>query len=168
MPRLMLGILATVFGLVTLPFNTQATTNIPAGWEFKPHIKGRGLEAHSDQIGTLSEIAPHSQFLTVPVISRRAVGISERTGSAQLIRLESEVNAVMHREKSKPGYASKKIVGERGVFEAEYGTSGKGMTWVYASTIGDSVIVLVGVSREKKPAKTAREGFFKMARAFSP
>ncbi len=157
-----------VVTILALPLLTQAGANTPEGWEFKTHFKGRGLEAHADQIGTLHELAPHSKFLSVPVISRRAVGISERTGSAQLIRLESEVNAVMHREKSKPRYTSKKIVGERGVFEAEYGTPGQGFTWVYASTIGDSVIVLVGVSREKKPAKSAREEFFKMARAFSP
>lgn len=154
--------------LCALPSLATALQAIPEGWFFTPHTQGKTLQAHTDQIGTLNQLEPNSTFVSVPVISRRAVGISERTGSAQLIRLEAEVNAVMHREKSKPRSVSKKIVNERGVYEAEYGRSGKGFTWVYASTIGDTVVVLIGVSREMKPAKSARDDFFKMARAFSP
>lgn len=160
--------LISTLTLLVLPLFANSASQIPEGWEFKAHVKGSTIEAHADQIGTLRENVSNSKLLSIPVISRRAVGISERTGSAQLIRLEAEVNAVMHRETSKPRGVSKKIVNERGVYEAEYGVPGKGSTWVYASTSGDAVIILVAESRETKPAKSVRESFFKMAREFSP
>ena len=141
----------------------------PVGdWRFEPIAKDAILKSHNDQIGTLNETKDRSNFVTVPVIVRKSVGLSMRPASAQLIRLEAEVNSIMHREKSKPVQTSKRAVGERGTFEATYGKVGKGFTWVYATVRNDAVLLLIGVSRSSKPPKTAGEEFFKMAREFTP
>ncbi len=151
--------------LAVFAFSTSAQC---AEWRFEATAEGAILKTHVDQVGILNEIKNESNFMTVPVVVRKSNGLSDRPASAQLIRLEAEVNSIMHREKSKPVQVSKRAVGERGTFEATYGKSGKGFTWVFATVRDNTVLLLIGVSRSSKPPKGAGEEFFKMAREFIP
>lgn len=137
----------------------------PEGWVFQPRDDKAILPTIPDHLGSLREVKTPSEFLTVPIIVELKKGLSQRSASAQLASLEAEVKQFMKREKNKPSYFSKKILEKHPVVEAEYGSPGKGFTWVHSSVHGDRIVILVAVSRAVRPPAHAREEFYAMARS---
>lgn len=141
----------------------------PLGWRFQKTGADSLLRAHADQIGVLNEEKSPSHFFTVPVVFRRAVGLSNRSHAIQLDRLEKEVRAFLDsREKEKPGFKRSKILNNVPTIEMEFGKSGKGLRWAHAAVHGDHILILFGESRDVKPPAGSRDEFFKMAREFLP
>ncbi len=142
------------------------TETAPPGWSFTAKSSDSLFRAHRDQIGTLHESRQPSHFLTAPVILRRASALSTRSASAKMVRLEKELAAYLDRQKSKPTYRSAKIIDDTPTIELEFGKSGKGLSWVFATVKADSVMIIAVDSREAKPVSTARQEFFNMAKNF--
>lgn len=142
--------------------------SVPNGWAYTKKTSDALIRAHPDQIGILQETKTPSHFLTAPVILRRATALSTRTSSAKLVRLEKEVAAFIDGRNSKASYRSAKIIDDIPTIELELGKPGRGLYWVFATVKDDSILLIAVDSREAKPAPTARQEFFAMARAFKP
>lgn len=154
--------------ILVVSFQVFAQTAAP-GWKFQKTGPDSLLRAHAEQIGVLNEEKSPSLFFTVPVVFRRAVGLSTRSHAIQLERLEKETRAFLDsREKEKPSFKQSKILNDTPTVEMEFGKSGKGLRWIYAAVHGDHILILFGESRDVKPPTSARDEFFKMAREFIP
>jgi hypothetical protein len=146
----------------------NTASHLPSGWSYTKKTSDSLLHAHADQIGILQETKLPSNFLTAPVIIRRASALSTRTSSAKMARLEKELAAYLDGRGSKPLYKSAKIINDVPTIELELGKPGRGLFWVFATVKPDSIMIIAVDSRDAKPAASARQEFFDMARAFQP
>lgn len=140
---------------------------VSAGWKFQPQDP-TSLLKRPHQIGLLNETAPAPVFTSVPVLLIPVPGLTKRSKTAQLARLAKEVAGIVNPSSVQHDHTSKKITDGMPRVEAQYGRSGKGITWAFASIEGENILVMMTQSRELKPPTFAREEFFKMARTFRP
>ncbi len=171
-PKLIAILLSlTIAAQITIPLMpahavaTNTSVVAPDGWVFQPRDAKSDIPTSPDHLGILREVKTPSEFLSVPIIVEVRKGLSQRSATAQLTSLEAEVKRIMKKEKNQPSYFSKKILQKHPVVEAEYGSPGKGFTWVHSSVHGDRVVILVAVSRAVRPGAHAREEFYAMARS---
>lgn len=155
-------------GFVT-PVSLAHAQTAPLGWKFQKTTSDSMMRSHPDQIGILNDERSPSNFFSIPVVFRRAVGLSTRSHATQLDRLEKETRAFLEsREKEKPGFKQAKVLNNIPSIEMEFGKTGNGFRWLYAAVHGDHILIVFGESRKVKPPKSSRDDFFKMAREFIP
>ena len=142
-------------------------TVVSTGWKFQAQDSSE-LVKHPHQIGSLNEASAKPVFTTVPVLIIPAPGLLKRSQTAQLARLAKEVAGIVNPPSAQHDHTSKKITDGQPRVEAQYGKSGKGLTWAYASLHGENILVMMTQSRDLRPPASAREEFFKMARGFKP
>lgn len=133
------------------------------GWSYQATSERSLLRSHPKEVGLLQETKTPSLFMTAPVVVIHAKDLSNRTGSAQINRLEAELKAfaARHRlEKNKPSFMNKKIIEGVPTIETEYG----GNRWIFVGTHHDHVVIISAEARDEKPPASARDEFFKMAR----
>lgn len=164
---IVLAALTAGFGLRASADAVSEETVVAAGWKFQAQDSTE-LVKHQHQIGSLNETAAKPMFTTVPVLLIPAPGLLKRSQTAQLARLAKEVAAIVNPPSAQHDHSSKKITDGQPRVEAQYGKNGKGLTWAYASLHGENILVMMTQSRDLKPPASAREEFFKMARAFKP
>jgi hypothetical protein len=147
--------------------STTEGAMVPDGWTYQAIDEGAILK-RPHQIGSLNEKSAQPIFTTSPVLLIPVPGFSKRSQTAQLARLAKEVAGIVNPPSGQHDHTSKKIRDGLPRVEAQYGNSGKGLTWAYASVEGENILVMMTQSRSLKPPTSAREEFFKMARAFRP